>query len=361
MLRTPFAAGLGLLVLGAAASAQATNSSTSPPNRAWTTLGTAIPSMGNACGSAVGDVNGDGWLDVVICGGSDPRPQIFLNLGRDPSSLGPRFVNVTNRMMPPNAEPASHALLADLDNDGDQDMIVVRRYFDTTQQGWTPLDTGIEVYENAGGRRFLKTSNPDLARFSRPPGGLSLADLDGDGLLDVLFTHSGGATLTSGGKGFYLRNDGRDLLSDVTAQRAPDLSTQRRYFSMLVADFNGDFKPDLHNAVDLHMDVHYHNDGAGNLSNVTQSAGTTNGGSDMGLAIGDIDNDGDFDIYSTNIGEGVLYVNDGAGHFTNQAQSRGVGTWNTGSQISMGWARPSSTSTSTPTRTWSSPAIRRRG
>jgi len=55
----------------------------------------------------------------------------------------------------------------------------------------------------------------------------------------------------------------------------------------------------------------------------------------MGLAVGDIDNDGDLDIYSTNINLGVLYVNDGTGTFQNEAQARGVGSW--GPDLTIGW------------------------
>ena len=75
------------------------------------------------------------------------------------------------------------------------------------------------------------------------------------------------------------------------------------------------------------MDYHCRNLGDGSFEHVSQQVGTTNGGSDMGVAVGDIENDGDLDIYSTNIGIGVLYVNDGTGHFSNDALAHGVGSW----------------------------------
>ncbi len=44
----------------------------------------------------------------------------------------------------------------------------------------------------------------------------------------------------------------------------------------------------------------------------------------MGLAIGDIDNDGDPDVFVANDGPNQLYINDGKGRFTEQSLSRGI-------------------------------------
>jgi hypothetical protein len=114
---------------------------------------------------------------------------------------------------------------------------------------------------------------------------------------------------------------------DCTATQGRSIGVLRRYFSVLLADFTGDGLPDLHAAVDFHPDFHCDNVGDGVLVDVSLAAGTTNTGSDMGLAIGDIENDGDLDIFSTNINFGVLYVNKGSGTFKDEADARGVGTW----------------------------------
>jgi enediyne biosynthesis protein E4 len=51
----------------------------------------------------------------------------------------------------------------------------------------------------------------------------------------------------------------------------------------------------------------------------------------MGVAAADYDNDGDIDLYVTNLGANVLLQNDGAGHFTDVTASAGVGDpgWST--------------------------------
>ncbi len=52
--------------------------------------------------------------------------------------------------------------------------------------------------------------------------------------------------------------------------------------------------------------------------------GAADTGYGMGVAAGDYDNDGDIDLYVTNVGPNVLYRNDGAGHFEDVAAAAGV-------------------------------------
>jgi hypothetical protein len=48
----------------------------------------------------------------------------------------------------------------------------------------------------------------------------------------------------------------------------------------------------------------------------TEASGLGHQGFGMGVAVGDIDNDGDLDLYLTNVGRNVLFRNDGRGTFT---------------------------------------------
>ncbi|MEE8467972.1 MAG: CRTAC1 family protein [Planctomycetota bacterium] len=290
-----------------------------------------------AAGIAVGDIDGDGWLDVAVFGAAAPGPRIFLNRGADVTAGVdvPWFEDVTQRVMPGKASPSSAGAFADLDGDGDQDLIVVRRYHDPLTGAPDPFDTGLEFYENVGGRFERGTLEPFLGRAPRRHGGLALADTDLDGDLDLVFVHNGSPETLVGGPGSYVRNDGFPNMVDITPSFGADLGGENRYFTAVLADFNGDMLPDLHVAVDFYADFHCRNIGGGVFQDVSISAGTTNKGADMGLAVGDIENDGDLDIYSTNINFGVLYVNDGTGTFKNEAFTRGVGGW--GLDTTIGW------------------------
>lgn len=289
-------------------------------------------------GVAVGDYDGDGWLDVVVFGAETPSPQVYRNHGGDiAAGRGVRwFGNVSPYCMPPNATPASAGILADLDQDGDQDMVVSYRYPHPGLPSGNHLDVGIRYYENSG--RYFRNGVviPDLGRDATRHGGLALGDVDGDSDLDIVFQHNGaGGGL--GGPGFFIRNNGLPNLVDDTAAFGADLGQSRRNFSAVLVDFDRDGDLDLHTAVDFFPDYHCHNNGDGTFEFVSPQVGTMNGGADMGLAIGDIENDGDLDIYSTNIGIGVLYVNDGDGNFQNEAVPRGCGSWGSAHGVAVGW------------------------
>ena len=69
----------------------------------------------------------------------------------------------------------------------------------------------------------------------------------------------------------------------------------------------------------------FRNNGEGTFEDVTDGSGAEDRGYGMGVATGDYDNDGDIDLYITNLGPDVLLANDGKGHFTDITQSAGLG------------------------------------
>jgi enediyne biosynthesis protein E4 len=73
-------------------------------------------------------------------------------------------------------------------------------------------------------------------------------------------------------------------------------------------------------------DILYRNKGDGTFENVSTPAGFTANLQTNAPAWGDIDNDGDLDLYVTSGGDTrfYMYINDGAGNFTEQAVSRGA-------------------------------------
>ena len=63
----------------------------------------------------------------------------------------------------------------------------------------------------------------------------------------------------------------------------------------------------------------------GTFSDATAASGLGDSGYGMGCAVGDIDNDGDLDLYVTNYGADRLYRNDGAGKFSDVTRASGLG------------------------------------
>jgi hypothetical protein len=75
----------------------------------------------------------------------------------------------------------------------------------------------------------------------------------------------------------------------------------------------------------------FRNRGDGTFENVTGDSGADIRGYGMGVAAGDFDNDGAVDLYATSLGQNVLLKNDGHGRFTDVTAKAGVGGsgWNT--------------------------------
>jgi len=63
----------------------------------------------------------------------------------------------------------------------------------------------------------------------------------------------------------------------------------------------------------------------GKYRDATVASGLGDTGFGMGVAVGDIDNDGDLDVYVGNYGGDALYQNDGKGSFTNITKAAGIG------------------------------------
>lgn len=68
----------------------------------------------------------------------------------------------------------------------------------------------------------------------------------------------------------------------------------------------------------------YRQESDGTFSDVTARSGVGDTGYGMGCAVGDIDNDGDLDLFVTNYGRDVLYRNDGDGTFTEITSAAGI-------------------------------------
>ena len=80
--------------------------------------------------------------------------------------------------------------------------------------------------------------------------------------------------------------------------------------------------------------VLYHNLGGLKFEDVTRKAGLTHTGWGQGVCAGDIDNDGNVDLFITQWGQNVLYRNQGDGTFRDETAARGLAMpktrWSTG-------------------------------
>ena len=143
-------------------------------------------------------------------------------------------------------------------------------------------------------------------------GGVALLDYDNDGRLDIFFTN------------------GAKIDDPMPDDKLPDKS-DRKFWNRL-----------------------YHQNSDGTFTDVTEKAGLTGmpqNHYDMGVAVGDYDNDGFEDIYVTGYGGNTLYHNNGNGTFTDVTKAPG-------SLAEDGVPAPGfSTTTTTASSTSSSPVM----
>ncbi|MEE8467529.1 MAG: VCBS repeat-containing protein, partial [Planctomycetota bacterium] len=100
-------------------------------------------------------------------------------------------------------------------------------------------------------------------------------------------------------------------------------------------DYDGDGDLDVYLVQSGHLDLQegerqptnrlFRNEGDGTFTDQTEESGLGDDGYGMGVACGDYDQDGDVDVYVTNVGPNVLYENRGQGVFKDVTKKMKVG------------------------------------
>ncbi len=274
---------------------------------------------------AVGDFNNDGWPDVFI---SDPESTLLYNTGR--GSFADQIGTIEAAL--PSDIPGGTAS-ADYDNDGDMDLFV----------------EVIRNLEQAPRNLLLRNDEGRFVEVGAAAGlGESLAtraaiwfDYDRDGHLD-LYTGNAGLGLQSNVlnlRNALYKNSGDGTFIDVTAAVGLDLALQPTFegthSGMVAGDFNDDGWPDLYVSVLAAPDRLFLNDGQGGFLDTPQDE-FGHEAIAMGVAVGDIDNDGDLDIfqgYAERIGgiasealaaRSLLLLNRGNAQFLDFTESAGL-------------------------------------
>ncbi|MEM8679216.1 MAG: VCBS repeat-containing protein, partial [Planctomycetota bacterium] len=246
-------------------------------------------------GIAVGDVNGDQLDDVYVCqpGGLPNRLLI-----RQPDGT------VADRSRASQTDYLDHtssALLVDLDNDGDQDLVLATA-------------SGLLLMANAGQGQFddpmtLTTDSTDFMS-------LSAVDYDNDGDLDLYACLEFPQQGTDGSRPAFVyhdandgaanalfRNDSQgDLWSfvDITAEVGLNTNNARHSLAAAWEDFDNDGDQDLYVANDYGQNCLYRNDD-GQFFEIAPETGVVDSASGMSVSWGDFNRDGWMDLYVANM------------------------------------------------------------
>lgn len=285
----------------------------------------------NGSGLALGDVNGDGWTDIYLCGLQSSN-RLFRNVGNW------RFEEVELGEAACAGQFSTGAALVDVDGDADLDLLV------------NGIATGTRLFVNDGLGRFKESRDSGLSRTASATS-LALADIDGDGDLDlycphyidimhladpttrfsvmmrngrwvVLKVNDEPATLPkwkdrfevlAGGRvrelpevhGVY-RNDGKGRFTAIEHEKGlysdPDgkpLAPSRDWgLAAMFRDLNGDGAPDLYVCNDnASPDRVWINSGRGTFRAIDLLALRHTSRSSMGIDMADVNRDGRDDIF----------------------------------------------------------------
>ena len=248
-------------------------------------------------GVSVGDIDGDGFDDLYVCQPAGLPNRLYRNRGDG------TFEDITEGSGVGILENTACALFADIDNDGHQDLIVVRA-------------NGPLLFTNDGGGKFRE--KPDAFRFATPPQGTftgaAMADYDRDGWLDIyfsLYVYYQGADqyrypcpyfdAGNGPPNFLMRNERNGTFRDVTRETKLDVNNTRFSFCCGWGDYNGDGWPDLYVVNDFGRKNLYRNNGDGTFTDVAEETGVADVGAGMSVSWLDYDNDGKPDLYVGNM------------------------------------------------------------
>jgi len=192
-----------------------------------------------------------------------------------------------------------------------KDVYVPVAFADLDGDGWDDLIYGQRIGHNQpdanGGRRFVDVT--DRVKLPVPPGALQaiVGDYDRDGRLDLYFTRAGIPKVGSyvsgrtgdGNTNRLLRNLGNWNFEDVTDKSGAG-AIDRSCFTAAWLDADNDGWPDLYAINEFGNGVMLMNRGDGAFKERSIADGPADYGS-MGLAAGDIDNDGAIDLYVANM------------------------------------------------------------
>jgi len=281
-------------------------------------------------GSATGDIDNDGYMDLFFALGDEQNGALMHNQGDG------TFVELEG-FTGDNAFPfyGSGPLFFDYNQDEYIDLIIGSHF------SKAPV-----IFVNNGDLTFTKTILPEFETLNfENTFTITSMDYNLDGYQDLFMSH----WLEVFKEDHFWRNNGDGTFTNVDSLLGfyNPYQSAEYFHATNFSDINGDGFPDLLAASDFETSQIWINDeGRGFVLDTINVLNDENG---MGSTVADFDNDGDMDWYMTNIydddgviegnwgtGGNRLYVNDGTGIFTEEAAERGVDNtdWGWGTSFS---------------------------
>lgn len=243
---------------------------------------------------AIADLDGDGDPDLIFASEDTQKNEVYLNDGRG------KFKDISGRL--PVTGISNSVVAFDADHDGDVDLL-----FGNKGQN--------ELVLNDGNATFTLASNA-MPKTSDITQDIELGDIDRDGDLDIVFGNEDANRV--------LRNNGNGTFTDIT-EDAIGYRTAEETREADLADVDGDGDLDLyfanvgwagHNPQDALL----LNDGKGKFTPAPSENLPFFAEFSLDIDFADLDRDGDLDAITARIAPGLgkplnVMLNDGQGKF----------------------------------------------
>ncbi len=249
-------------------------------------------------GSTWGDYDNDGYIDLFVANWWGQPNLLYRNNGDGTFTF-------LNSAAPSTGNTFSETgSWGDYDLDGFLDLYVCNSYSNLRNI----------LYHNNGNGTFTALTTGPMVTDQNYSRNVDWIDFDNDGHVDIYVTNEenqNNALYKGSSDGSFTKITGLNIVSEggnSTSSNWEDI------------DNDGDFDLFIANYASQNNFL-YMNNGDGTFTKVTQSPVTSDGGSSFGSSLGDIDNDGDLDLYVTNAFTGsaqtnnFLYINNGDGTF----------------------------------------------
>ena len=249
-------------------------------------------------GISIGDVNGDGLDDFFLCQEPGLPNRLFIQQ-KDGKAL-----ELSKEWGVDWIEDSRSSIIADFDNDGDQDLAVACY--------------GMVVIANNNNQRGFEPVT--VLRTSWSTSSLAAADYDNDGLIDLYVcayvNEDNGDSIGTGSNEFVyhdaengaantlFKNTTKDTgnlsFIDVTEEAGLNINNSRWSFAASWEDYDNDGDQDLYVANDYGRNNLYNND-KGKFTDLASETDSEDSASGMSVSWADYDRDGNMDLYVSNM------------------------------------------------------------
>lgn len=246
--------------------------------------------------TAVGDLNGDSIEDVFVGGAKGQSGMVYLHSGE-----GKMIHTEQEEMINDHYFEDTAASIFDVDNDGDQDILVGSGGNEVEDKS----DYGLRLYLNDGNGNFKKSVN-EFPSLGTNISVLAPHDFDNDGDLDVFVgSRSVPAVYGINPSHFLFVNDGNGVFNDGTERYAYDIKEAGMITDAIWTDLDDDNKMELITVSDWGSPKVFRLNGKF-LKPIESSLDSLHGWW-LTISSSDLDNDGDMDLILGNKGSNIPY------------------------------------------------------